>query len=85
MLYVYFDFAVNYINFEFVQNNYIKTSKYNLISFVPINLFEQFQRLANFYFLVLIILQVSDAFHNCGTLNSNSTLCCSSKYSYAHA
>ncbi|KAK5981547.1 hypothetical protein GCK32_010306 [Trichostrongylus colubriformis] len=37
--------------------NYIKTSKYNLITFIPQNLFEQFQRIANFYFLVLMILQ----------------------------
>ncbi|KAJ1349119.1 hypothetical protein KIN20_004570 [Parelaphostrongylus tenuis] len=37
--------------------NYIKTSKYNIITFVPKNLFEQFQRIANFYFLVLMILQ----------------------------
>uniref|UniRef100_A0A914E2E4 Phospholipid-transporting ATPase n=2 Tax=Acrobeloides nanus TaxID=290746 RepID=A0A914E2E4_9BILA len=38
-------------------DNYIQTSKYNVISFVPKNLFEQFQRLANFYFLLLMILQ----------------------------
>lgn len=42
----------------FSQNNFIKTSKYNVLSFVPQNLFEQFQRLANFYFLCLLILQV---------------------------
>ena len=40
------------------QNNYLKTSKYNIITFVPLNLFEQFLRIANFYFLVLVILQV---------------------------
>ena len=39
------------------QNNYIKTSKYTLLSFVPVNLIEQFQRLANFYFLCLLVLQ----------------------------
>ncbi|KAF2356558.1 P-type ATPase subfamily IV [Trinorchestia longiramus] len=38
--------------------NYIKTSKYTLINFVPYNLFEQFQRLANFYFLCLLVLQL---------------------------
>uniref|UniRef100_A0A914ZBV5 Phospholipid-transporting ATPase n=1 Tax=Panagrolaimus superbus TaxID=310955 RepID=A0A914ZBV5_9BILA len=38
-------------------DNYIKTSKYNVLTFIPKNLFEQFQRLANFYFLVLMILQ----------------------------
>ncbi|EFP05086.1 hypothetical protein CRE_17646 [Caenorhabditis remanei] len=38
-------------------DNLIKTSKYNIITFIPQNLFEQFQRIANFYFLVLMILQ----------------------------
>lgn len=40
-----------------VQNNYIQTSKYTLLSFLPVNLIEQFQRLANFYFLCLLVLQ----------------------------
>lgn len=34
------------------------TSKYNVITFLPINLFEQFQEVANTYFLFLLILQV---------------------------
>ena len=34
------------------------TSKYTLLSFLPRNLFEQFSRVANFYFLILLILQV---------------------------
>ncbi|XP_068248598.1 probable phospholipid-transporting ATPase IM isoform X2 [Palaemon carinicauda] len=38
--------------------NYIKTSKYTFFNFVPYNLFEQFQRLANFYFLCLLVLQL---------------------------
>ncbi|CAH0381708.1 unnamed protein product [Bemisia tabaci] len=38
-------------------NNFIKTSKYSLLTFLPLNIFEQFQRLANFYFLCLMILQ----------------------------
>lgn len=40
------------------QKNSIKTSKYNLLTFLPLNLFEQFQRIANAYFLFLLILQV---------------------------
>ncbi|RZF35230.1 hypothetical protein LSTR_LSTR013951 [Laodelphax striatellus] len=39
-------------------NNFIRTAKYSLATFLPLNLFEQFQRLANFYFLCLMILQM---------------------------
>ncbi|XP_053743815.1 phospholipid-transporting ATPase ID isoform X1 [Synchiropus splendidus] len=39
-------------------SNCIKTSKYNLFTFLPINLFEQFQEVANTYFLFLLILQL---------------------------
>lgn len=39
-------------------NNAVTTSKYNIITFLPKNLFEQFQRLANAYFLFLLILQL---------------------------
>nr|XP_049463261.1 phospholipid-transporting ATPase ID isoform X6 [Anopheles coluzzii] len=42
-------------------NNYIKTSKYSILTFLPLNLLEQFQRLANFYFLCLLILQLIPA------------------------
>ncbi|KAJ7385268.1 Phospholipid-transporting ATPase ID [Desmophyllum pertusum] len=41
--------------FQYV-NNYIKTSKYTLLTFLPLNLFEQFQRIANIYFLLQIII-----------------------------
>lgn len=41
-----------------LQDNHIKTSKYNIFTFLPINLYEQFQRVANAYFLCLLILQV---------------------------
>ncbi|XP_047424894.1 phospholipid-transporting ATPase ID-like [Mugil cephalus] len=39
-------------------NNAIKTSKYNIITFLPLNLFEQFRRLANAYFFFLFCLQL---------------------------
>ncbi|XP_063906623.1 probable phospholipid-transporting ATPase IM isoform X3 [Zophobas morio] len=42
-------------------SNYIKTSKYSVLTFLPLNLFEQFQRLANFYFLCLLVLQMIPA------------------------
>lgn len=46
---------------RYFQNNLIKTSKYTVLTFLPLNLFEQFQRLANFYFLCLLVLQMIPA------------------------
>uniref|UniRef100_A0A8C8GMI7 Phospholipid-transporting ATPase n=1 Tax=Oncorhynchus tshawytscha TaxID=74940 RepID=A0A8C8GMI7_ONCTS len=43
------------------HTNAIKTSKYNAFTFLPLNLFEQFQRIANAYFLILLLLQVIPA------------------------
>uniref|UniRef100_A0A8C5BPX7 Phospholipid-transporting ATPase n=1 Tax=Gadus morhua TaxID=8049 RepID=A0A8C5BPX7_GADMO len=40
------------------QSNCIVTSKYNVLTFLPVNLFEQFQEVANTYFLFLLILQL---------------------------
>ena len=34
----------------------ISTTKYNIFTFLPKNLFEQFHRLANIYFLFIVIL-----------------------------
>uniref|UniRef100_A0AAR2K6S2 Phospholipid-transporting ATPase n=1 Tax=Pygocentrus nattereri TaxID=42514 RepID=A0AAR2K6S2_PYGNA len=45
------------LSFRYATNA-IKTSKYNLLTFLPLNLFEQFQRIANAYFLCLLVLQV---------------------------
>uniref|UniRef100_A0A8C9Y1H4 Phospholipid-transporting ATPase n=1 Tax=Sander lucioperca TaxID=283035 RepID=A0A8C9Y1H4_SANLU len=41
-----------------LQGNAIKTYKYNVLTFLPLNLYEQFKRVANLYFLVLLILQI---------------------------
>jgi len=38
------------------KSNKIRTSKYTILTFLPLNLFEQFHRLANVYFLILVIL-----------------------------
>ena len=38
------------------KNNQIKTTKYTILTFLPKNLFEQFHRFANVYFLFIIIL-----------------------------
>jgi len=37
-------------------DNSIKSYKYEWILFLPVNLFEQFQRIANIYFLVIVII-----------------------------
>ncbi|XP_078280271.1 phospholipid-transporting ATPase IC [Rhinoraja longicauda] len=42
-------------------DNKIRTSKYTILTFLPLNLFEQFQRVANFYFLLICILQTIPA------------------------
>ena len=39
------------------HKNQIRTYKYNAFTFIPLNLFEQFHRFANIYFLLLVILQ----------------------------
>ena len=41
-----------------MANNSVVTSKYNLITFVPRSLFEQFRRIANVYFLVISVLMM---------------------------
>ena len=38
-------------------NNYVRTSKYTLLTFIPKNLIEQFMRVANLYFLIISGLQ----------------------------
>jgi len=41
-----------------LRNNEIHTSKYNCITFIPKNLYEQFSKLANVYFLIIGFLQI---------------------------
>jgi magnesium-transporting ATPase (P-type) len=38
--------------------NSIRTSKYTAITFLPKNLFEQFSKMANVYFLFIMVLQI---------------------------
>ncbi|EGN94457.1 hypothetical protein SERLA73DRAFT_96604 [Serpula lacrymans var. lacrymans S7.3] len=42
--------------------NKIRTSRYTLLSFLPKNLYEQFHRISNVYFLALVIFQVFPVF-----------------------
>lgn len=37
-------------------NNAIRTTKYTLLTFLPKNLFEQFSKMANVYFLFIMVL-----------------------------
>uniref|UniRef100_A0A4W4F728 Phospholipid-transporting ATPase n=1 Tax=Electrophorus electricus TaxID=8005 RepID=A0A4W4F728_ELEEL len=58
------DYLILLIKDILIENphtNAIKTSKYNVLTFLPLNLFEQFQRIANAYFLCLLVLQVIPA------------------------
>ena len=43
-----------------VKNNTVKTSKYTWWNFIPINLFEQFNKLSNVYFFIIMIMQTID-------------------------
>ena len=40
-------------------NNYTHTSKYTVLTFVPMNLLEQFRRVANSYFLLTFLLTLA--------------------------
>ena len=42
--------------FRFIGSRRIKTTKYTIWSFLPKNLFEQFHRFANLYFLFIVLL-----------------------------
>jgi phospholipid-transporting ATPase len=43
---------------SFFDNNTVSTTKYNMWTFIPMNLIHQFMKIANIYFLVLTILQL---------------------------
>ena len=49
------EFDLNEHNHGF-PSNYIKTTKYSIITFLPFSLFKQFARIANIYFLIIAIL-----------------------------
>ncbi|CCO29665.1 phospholipid-translocating ATPase [Rhizoctonia solani AG-1 IB] len=44
------------------ERNKVRTSKYTVLTFIPKNLYEQFRRIANLYFLALVVLQVFPIF-----------------------
>lgn len=44
-------------NHKRFKNNYIRTTKYTALTFIPLALYNQFKRFANIYFLIVAILQ----------------------------
>ncbi|KAJ7028850.1 phospholipid-transporting ATPase 1 [Mycena alexandri] len=42
--------------------NKVRTTKYTILTFVPRNLYEQFRRIANLFFLTLVVLQLFPVF-----------------------
>jgi len=57
------------------SNNYVRTSKYTLLTFIPLNLFEQFSRLANIYFLIISCLQLIPNISPTGKYTTLGPLC----------
>lgn len=54
--------SVNKPDINFQQNfadNYVSTTKYKLWNFIPKNLFEQFRRVANIYFLIIALITLT--------------------------
>ena len=48
---------VNGVQVQKFASNHVTTAKYNIISFLPKFLFEQFRRYANVFFLIIGLLQ----------------------------
>ncbi|DAZ98689.1 TPA: hypothetical protein N0F65_008815 [Lagenidium giganteum] len=46
-------------NCDKYYTNIVRTSKYSALNFLPKSLFEQFRRVANFYFLIISLLQLT--------------------------
>ncbi|KAJ7444617.1 phospholipid-transporting ATPase 1 [Mycena galericulata] len=42
--------------------NKVRTTKYTIVTFIPRNLYEQFRRIANLFFLTLVVLQLFPVF-----------------------
>ena len=40
-----------------MPNNTVRTSKYNIVTFLPLNILNQFKKMANVYFLIISFMQ----------------------------
>ena len=59
------------------MNNKVQTTKYTCASFLPKNLFEQFSKMANAYFLFMTVLQlVPGLLDYYGAATTLMPLCC---------
>jgi len=56
-------------------NNKIRTSKYTLLNFIPANLYEQFHRVANLFFLFMVTMQAFPVFGVVNPIFSSFPLC----------
>eukprot|EP01113_Clastostelium_recurvatum_P051424 TRINITY_DN9999_c0_g1_i1.p1 TRINITY_DN9999_c0_g1~~TRINITY_DN9999_c0_g1_i1.p1 ORF type:complete len:132 (-),score=20.96 TRINITY_DN9999_c0_g1_i1:2-397(-) len=70
-------FSVNNLegnaHLKFPDNN-VRTSKYTILTFIPLNLFYQFCRVANFYFLIISAIQVIPGVSPTGQFTTLGTL-----------
>lgn len=48
------------------KSNQISTTKYTVLTFLPLNLMVQFSKMANFYFLILTLLELIPAINSPG-------------------
>ncbi|ORX51857.1 phospholipid-translocating P-type ATPase [Piromyces finnis] len=58
------------------RNNKLRTSKYTLLTFIPQNLYEQFHRVANLFFLFMVTIQAFPVFGVVNPVFAAMPLCC---------
>jgi magnesium-transporting ATPase (P-type) len=52
------------------KHNGISTAKYNCLTFLPLNLFHQFSKMANAYFLLLTLMELIPEINSAGGFES---------------
>ena len=56
VIYNEFDIGATEFMKKIQKNNYVRTTRYTILSFIPLTLLENFKRMANIYFLCMAIL-----------------------------